>query len=134
MTTTSPNNSKLITGLQPLSHYQWQVQSVCATASGATFTSEWSLNAFFETPQGRTIFPNPTSGPTIQLPVIIENEGRVSIIISDHLGRTARFIEKTIAAGGEVLTIDIANLEGGTYFVKIRGGGKNEVQRLVINR
>jgi hypothetical protein len=133
-TTTSTTNSKLITGLQSLSHYQWQVQSVCSTSGGATSTSEWSLNAFFDTPQARTIFPNPASGTTIQLPVMIENEGRVSIIISDHLGRTARSIEKTIAAGGEVLTIDIANLEGGTYFVKIRGSGKNEVQRLVISR
>ena len=133
-TTTSSTNSKLITGLQSLSHYQWQVQSVCSTASGATFTSEWSLNAFFDTPQARTIFPNPASGPTIQLPVVIENEARMRITISDHLGRKVRSIDKTIPAGGEVLTINIANLEGGTYFVKINGGGKNEVQRLVINR
>ena len=133
-TTTSSTNTKLITGLQSLSHYQWQVQSVCTTASGSTFTSEWSLNAFFDTPQARTIFPNPASGTTIQLPVVIENEARMSITISDHLGRKVRSIDKTIPAGGEVLTINIANLEGGTYFVKIKGGGKNEVQRFVINR
>ncbi|MEO8771549.1 MAG: fibronectin type III domain-containing protein [Ferruginibacter sp.] len=134
ITTTSTTNSKLITGLQSLSHYQWQVQSVCSTAIGASSTSDWSLTAFFDTPQARTIFPNPASGPSIQLPIEIENEARMTITISDHLGRKVRSIDKTIPAGGEVLTIDIANLEGGMYFVKIKGDGKNEVQKFVINR
>ncbi len=133
-TTTSTTNSKLITGLQLSGHYEWQVQSLCSTNSGATGISAWSQSAFFDTPQSRFAYPNPATGVTIQLPVATENEARVSVVVSDRTGRTVKMIDKTIAAGGEILSIDIANLEAGMYFIQLKSNGKNEVQKLFITR
>ncbi len=134
LTTTSTGNSKLITGLVPLSNYEWQVQSVCSTASGAASVSAWSPSAFFTTPQARSIFPNPASGRSVQLPIVTQNEARFDIIISDRTGRTVRVINKTIAAGGEFLDINIESLDDGMYFIRVKGNGNNEVQKLFIVR
>ena len=132
-TTVSTTNSKLITGLQSSSNYEWQVQAVCSTNAGTVITSAWSQPANFETPF-RAIFPNPASGRSIQVPVVTENEARVSIVISDQVGKAVKTINKTIAPGGEYVDIDIANLNAGVYFIQIRGADNNKVQKLFITR
>ncbi len=134
ITTTSNTNSKLITGLQLASHYEWQVQSVCTPATGATAVSAWSISAGFTTPVSRAVYPNPTSGTTIQVPVTAENEALINITIADRMGRIVRRVSKTIATGDDIIDINIADLESGMYFIKVRGGNNNEVQKIFISR
>jgi hypothetical protein len=133
-TATSTSNSKLITGLIALTQYEWQVQSVCSNTTGAAAVSGWSASAFFETPFARTAFPNPVMGNNIHIPVLIDNESRVNIILTDQAGKVVQTTNRTIRPGGQLIDIDVARLKSGVYFLHMQGNGIHEKQKIIIDR
>lgn len=53
------NTSVSVSGLQPASAYEWQVQGVCLSSNNTTALSPWSASAFFQTLSASNVCPAP---------------------------------------------------------------------------
>jgi hypothetical protein len=130
---TSSTNSKLISGLTP-GQYEWQVQSICPSGSGLALVSAWSVVAYFNVPKQPVIFPNPVLNKDIHIPIDIEEETNVAILISDQFGHSVMTLNKTMLPESETLDLDVTSLKNGIYFIRITGDNVNLFQKIIIMR
>lgn len=65
------------------------------------------------------LFPNPAS---TKVNVIIDAPGRdkVTVVVTDMLGKIVKQQQENVDTGSNTVGIDIANLAGGSYLVKLR--------------
>ena len=85
------------------------------------FVIPWALQESPEALAHHDAYPNPTSDCLNIMLSSIDSQCIVSIF--DALGR--KYFERRIDKGGGLLTLDVANLEAGTYFYEVIAGGRN---------
>jgi uncharacterized protein (DUF427 family) len=131
LTTTSSTNSKLLTGLNGNTTYEWQVQGVCTTNNGSAVLSMWSASAFFTTPAPLAILPNPAND-RLMITHHSDADEPISITISDFPGSS--FVKETRIAnyGFNQYEMNVSSLKNGLYYLEISGQGKKETVKFFI--
>ena len=133
MTVSAPSAD--ITGLEAALTYDVYVRAVC----DAAYPSGWSSKATFTTLEGAgmdnaaashvSIFPNPAEHvATVSVTGV---DGMVVITVVDMDGRPVS--TATVECGVDCAKrLDLDNLPGGAYFVRIQGDGVDVVKKLVV--
>ena len=130
-------NFTTIYGLTPCTNYEFRVTVKCVNA-GENYTTEWVP---FSTPcrMGTStanmleVYPNPASDK-IQLNYFTSEAGAVSINVVDVTGKV--YITKTATAvnGNNTFTIGLDALESGVYFVQIKNGEKQVIDKFIVTK
>jgi hypothetical protein len=79
------------------------------------------------------IYPNPASGEQY-LKYIFENRGVRHIIISNMYGKEVMRLNNVQTDKGEIIRLDISNLQAGTYFCVVYDGDKLYTKRMAVLR
>jgi hypothetical protein len=80
------------------------------------------------------VFPNP-AGTEVQISLMLDNNSKVEINIYDKDGTMVENLpEEKASAGLFSKTIKLADFKNGLYFVKIRAGNKESIERIFIER
>jgi hypothetical protein len=79
------------------------------------------------------LYPNPAAN-IVYTDLVIERPGEVMLEVVDLLGRPALTSNMGVLQPGtyEQVPLEIASLISGTYMVRVRGGTKNNSQKLVV--
>ena len=73
------------------------------------------------------VYPNPAKDKII---VRVSKNGNSNILITDMLGKKIKEIKTT-----ELQTeINVSDLQGGVYFIKLTIGNENSVQKIIIQK
>lgn len=143
--TSSPTNSKLLTGLIKNTFYEFQVQNICSSTSAyspsKTFqtpkTGPAKENSINETepPEVFTLFPNPTADYTNLFYTLTET-GLVSIHVFNSTGADVDYIAPTHLqdAGTYTFQYNVSHLPAGMYFIRITAGPNSSTRLLTIRR
>jgi hypothetical protein len=99
-----------------------------------TLVSVWSAPAYFNVPIQPVIYPNPVLNNEIHVPLDIEEETAMVILISDQFGHTVKTMNKSMLQGSESLDLEVADLKKGFYFIQITGDNINVFQKIIIIR
>jgi len=79
-----------------------------------------------------TVYPNPAQN-TFNAAITISSTGDYDLTVSDITGKTAISKKLTLQAGSQNVTVDVASLVPGVYFVTFSGNEKiAQTQKLVI--
>ena len=80
------------------------------------------------------IFPNPTTGKT-KIRYFSDGVSKMSLVVIDQTGKTVKEINYPVMHSGEhELTIDISNLNSGSYNVITSDGRKRYSNTLIIEK
>jgi len=130
-------NFTTLYGLTPCTNYEFRVTVKCVGA-GETFTTAWMP---FSTPcrlgtsteNMLEVYPNPASDK-LQLNYFTSEAGNVTISVVDVTGKI--YITQTTIAnsGNNTFTIGLDNLESGVYFVQIKNGEKQVIDKFIVTK
>jgi photosystem II stability/assembly factor-like uncharacterized protein len=136
-------NSITLTGLTPLTDYEWSVQSVCVTEP-LEIVSGYTADAAFSTLDEQTginssvlpfafeLYPNPLSGPA-QISFELTTGVDVQIVVFDRGGReVARLLDGPQAAGKQTLNWNADQLAAGVYTIQLAAGDGNMYEPVAI--
>jgi hypothetical protein len=91
--------------------------------------NEQTLPAEFKLSQN---YPNPFN-PTTNIEFAIPQNGKVSLVVYDELGRTvANLVNGELAAGTHNVNFNASNLASGVYFYKLISGNFVSVKKLML--
>lgn len=127
--------------LSPNTNYEWQVRTVCTAnplvqspfSALQSFTTQLRLEGGNENAgvtdlsDGLFIYPNPTHN---EINLLLDNGGDFNVTVYNMLGQNV-FTEKTTVTDDEAVTLNIANLAGGTYQIVVTGIDGNFIGRFV---
>ncbi len=130
-------NFTTLYGLTPCTNYEFRVTVKCVGA-GETFTTAWMP---FSTPcrLGTTtesmleVYPNPASDK-LQLNYFTSEAGSVSINVVDITGKIYIAQTTTATSGNNTFTLGLDNLESGVYFVQIKNGEKQVIDKFIVTK
>jgi hypothetical protein len=77
------------------------------------------------------IYPNPANG-LVNLQLYVENETQYQIEAIDVIGRTTLLSDAYLTAGEQAVTLDISHLSKGVYSILVKGNGKIQTIKLVV--
>lgn len=80
------------------------------------------------------LYPNPVSGGTLQVDIDLSTSDDLAIQISDLAGRAIRSYQIGNVFGRQIISLDVANFETGTYMVEIRGTSGTTSRRVTVIR
>jgi hypothetical protein len=80
------------------------------------------------------LYPNPVSGGTLQVDIDLATSDDLTIQISDLAGRAVRSYQIGNVYGRQIISLDVANFETGTYMVEIRGTSGTTSRRVTVIR
>lgn len=128
-------NFTTVYGLTPCTNYEFRVTVKCGGA-GETFTTAWVP---FSTPcrMGSTtdnvleVYPNPAND-RIQLNYYTTEAGAVSIQVLDVTGKAYLTQNTQANAGVNTFSLALDNLESGVYFVQIKNGEKQSIDKFIV--
>ena len=80
------------------------------------------------------IYPNPASNQ-VTIEMLITQDADVSLELLDARGRLIKTILPTqsLASGLYTYDVDISQIQAGTYFVRMRNGDVDVVNKLIIS-
>jgi len=78
---------------------------------------------------GLSLYPNPVSGESFTLKSIKLSNKKVSLKLTDVLGRNVRVLEESFQ--GSELQLQLGNLQSGTYLITIESEHKSETLRFI---
>jgi hypothetical protein len=79
-------------------------------------------------------YPNPASG-SATMRFSVERRTRARVVVYDLLGRLAAvLLDREIAPGDQQIHLDLSNLAGGTYIVRLESDGHVATRKLVVAR
>jgi serine protease len=82
--------------------------------------------------KGFEVFPNPTSDQ-VTLQFNSDQATRIGFEIYNQLGRLVQVVEPAnFISGNQQVTLDVRNLEQGTYFVRLNHESTSQVRKLII--
>ena len=131
-------NSTTLTGLSPVTTYQWQVRSLCSGAPSSyspsnTFSTPVKLaNPDLQTNIEAIIFPNPATEKT-DLIFSAKEKGSALIRIVDISGRIVWNEKIQTADGKNTLEIVVNQFATGTYIIELTAEGVVSHLRLVVS-
>ena len=79
-----------------------------------------------------SVFPNPASEKVTMLYNIADARAQNALLITDMRGKLIQAISLGSGGGSHQRNFDISNLPSGIYFVVLKSGKENSVQKLVI--
>lgn len=133
----STGTFKSVSGLSPLSVYEFQVQAVCATGGASIFNasslftttgvSEVATRIF--DPSTFQVFPNPASG-SVYVSCNLASSAPVSIQVCDITGRVVEETQSGIQPAGNY-EYKLKELAKGVYIVKLSTGAVSATAKLV---
>ena len=122
------SNPYTLTGLTPGTQYTVKVRAVCDQPSdwSATYTFNTLTDVGIEDADGSQLrlYPNPASS-TVTIDGL---EGAVSIALVDINGR----VHSETSTQKSEITIDVAGLARGTYFVRVTGEQVSAIRKLIV--
>ncbi|MBK8846398.1 MAG: T9SS type A sorting domain-containing protein [Bacteroidetes bacterium] len=77
-----------------------------------------------------TIYPNPSEG-MLNMNFEASEDGKLRIVIYDHIGRIVFVTEEAAFAGSNIRSYDLTNLASGMYLVNVQLNGMTETGRLI---
>lgn len=132
-------NSTTLTGLSPVTSYQWQVRTKCNAAPPTTYSAPDTFNTplrmagIAQEDASFRVYPNPSGGNyTIEFPS--GNSRQADLIVTDNTGRIV-FSQQLITMEG-INTVDLSlfHLSSGVYHLLIRGEEINLRRQLVLQQ
>jgi hypothetical protein len=128
-----------VSGLTPLSDYEFQVQTVCAAGgasvyNGSTlFTTGGFLNvvsALADDANTLTVYPNPTHGD-VRIAYHLSGAQPVTIGVYDMVGKQVLSLADAAVQQQGMHEYGVSSLPAGLYFVKLKAGSATATVRLV---
>jgi Secretion system C-terminal sorting domain len=77
-----------------------------------------------------SIYPNPVKS-IAQLNINSKSAGKISIMITDILGRTLQQQELNAARGNQLITLNTSNLSTGNYYITVRWNEEQITEKMV---
>ncbi|MBA3649326.1 MAG: aryl-sulfate sulfotransferase [Chitinophagales bacterium] len=138
--TTTDSNSVILTGLMPVTDYEWRVTTVCsdspyvssAASQSDTFTTPVATQISFFNRTSVLIFPDPA---TDQINVEIRNTTKMAAHVSvvNMMGTIMYTNKYPDLNNGSAWTINIQSLPAGSYLLKITDGYNTTIQKFLKN-
>lgn len=136
-------NTCQLTGLVANTSYDWSVRAVCDAASGSY--SPWGSKQTFTTllvnPTGNSflreaemsirVVPNPSNG-NFQIQMTDAPEGEMHLRLTDIEGRVLVEESVTLNSGFNSIPVSISKPPFGIYFLLLRDGTTQTIQKVVI--
>jgi PKD repeat protein len=110
-------------------YYDWQIETYCLSPMTevswgiCTGINEFSENNNFN------IFPNPNSG-SFDIKLTDQNIQNATLSVANMLGQTV--LEKRIMDNNSQIHVDVANLQPGMYYVKIKTENATYIRKMLI--
>jgi hypothetical protein len=128
---TSNTNTVSISGLMPLSMYQWQVKAICGIGTTLGSDSAWSAPSNLYTPTQLLVYPNPVSD-YLQLVFMMDKNALVVVEIRDTSGKKVHFQSENRSMGYNEIQIKVSELSNGLYFLTLQYGDYSETSKVMI--
>jgi hypothetical protein len=135
----SGNNYIYINGLAPDATYEYRLRSNCDGNDWSAYSDLYTHDLNNPIPRLTTtannvkIYPNPTKD-IIQIEFSTTDNEKVSISISDQLGRVIYSQNNTYQKGIQVENVDLSGFSNGYYFVSVYGRNGVNVEKIVKMR
>ena len=143
----APQTSTTLTGLVPGRGYRVRVRSNCSSCAvnqPGDVVSIPSTAVNFVTPATRAeavasvaeaaaiaVYPNPNRG-SFSVRVDAARETEVALTLTDAAGRRVWSGREVVAAGGQVLAVELERPASGLYLLEIRYSGRREVIKVIV--
>lgn len=131
--------SKQLTGLLANTTYEYQMQTICTSDSKSkssfstiqTFTTTLRLSdESLTTLPSVTVFPNPASD-VISVSISTSYDAAATLSVINAIGETMLSQKTGLNEGSNQLTLDIASLSPGIYFIKLNDGASTVMKKFV---
>jgi len=104
----------------------------------AASIEKYSYPTGTQNPDGKSVslsvFPNPAADQVSMLYSIADARANNALLITDMQGKLIQSFSLGIGAGSHQRSFDVSGLPAGIYFVTLRSGKENAVQKLVITK
>lgn len=114
-----------------LNMYQWFIRQLNTATTTTTSRSELEEEEMLETPElSVTISPNPFT-TQVSAQISLNRPQRLMIELTDITGRRIQTATGVYARGSSELKLNVGNLPGGVYFLKVTGETFTNTQKLI---
>lgn len=79
------------------------------------------------------MYPNPTSAEEVNLELMSNHEGPVTVTVMDLSGKVVSRVNEKVYTGAPV-TLDVSHLSTGMFLVRMDNGAQTATQKLIIQR
>ena len=79
------------------------------------------------------MYPNPTSAEEVNLELLSNQEGPVTITVMDLSGQIVSSLNEKMFSGAPV-TLNVSQLSTGMFLVRMDNGSQTATQKLIIQR